>query len=94
MGNIYRVLPGIGGFVAKPRVRAPPKPVVYGPVTADGQPPILHKDQSAFSPEMDGAGEGAGADPSKKRFVRKLRKKGIIEDTYPMYLQVDICSLK
>ena len=38
---------GIGGFIAKPRQRAPPKVVVYGPITADGQPPVLINPESA-----------------------------------------------
>lgn len=82
---------GIGGFVAKPRQRGPPKPVVQGPVTEDGQPPVLIKELPPPS-ELDLSGEGLPADPAasatKKKIVKKVRKKGVIEDTYPVYLQV------
>ena len=45
--TLYVCYAGIGGFIAKPRQRAPPKVVVYGPITADGQPPVLINPESA-----------------------------------------------
>lgn len=85
------VFAGIGGFIAKSRqVKGPPKLVIQGPHTADGHPPVL---QSADGTSGTPAGEVESApflDPneaaSKKK--RKQRIKGIIEDTYPVYLQV------
>lgn len=88
MVDVCTLCIGIGGFSVKPRQRGPPKPVVYGPVTADGQPPVLLKELCSPPPDMDASGEGLPSDPTKKKIVRKLKKKGIIEDTYPSYLQV------
>jgi len=77
----YVLFAGIGGFVAKPRQRPPTKivMVVQGPYTADGQPPAPPTDAAAA--------EGVSVD-GKKKIVRKMRKKGQIEDAYPSYLQV------
>lgn len=86
--NLIVVVVGIGGFTAKPRSRPVPKPVVYGPSTEDGQPPVLLKELSSPAPDLDASGEGQLSGPAKKKIVRK--KKGIIEDTYPSYLQVSL----
>lgn len=85
---------GIGGFIAKPRQhRAPPKLLVQGPATEDGQPPVLLTEESA-APSADSeltADNAESALALKKKKSRKPRKKGVIEDTYPSYLQVCPC---
>lgn len=79
---------GIGGFIAKPRQpRGPPKLVVHGPATEDGQPPMLQAEESA-APAADSELPADNSDNAKKKKSRKPRKKGVIEDTYPSYLQV------
>ena len=83
---------GIGGFIAKPRQqRGPPKLVVQGPHTADGQPPILLTAEvpaGASTGDSDAAAMLDSNEVAAKKKPRKLRKRGIIEDTYPVYLQV------
>lgn len=63
--------------------------LVFGPLTSDGQPPILLKELAAPS-SVEGEADSLNTDPNsaKKKIIRKPKKKGIIEDTYPMYLQV------
>lgn len=90
---VHRTLVGIGGFIAKPRqIRGPPKLVVHGPHTADGQPPVLLTSEGTSGTPAGEADISSAQDPNDaaaaKKTKRKQRKKGVIEDTYPVYLQV------
>lgn len=81
---------GIGGFIHKPRQqRAPAKPVVQGPVTADGQAPVLLTSSSVNNADPEATNDSTDQNVPQKKKARKIRKKGIIEDTYPIYLQVN-----